>query len=259
MKINFPKKTDEKKFFIKEGMKFLVSLSEKKVKLKDVRVNSQPHLPVLKDLYYLYQLIILNNRTTVLEYGCGWSTLAMHLALMKNKNKNNGVAFTRCGNPFELISLDNSKKFINISKQRIKKFSKNFKKVTFNYSEAVMSKFNGRYCTEYSKHPVVNPDFIYLDGPSQWTIRNKIQNFTLNHFSMMPMVADILKYEHFLTPGTIIVSDGRTANVRFLRSNFQRNWRHYYKKEMDQHYFILDEASLGRWNDEQLSYYRRKR
>ena len=44
-----------------------------------------------------------------------------------------------------------------------------------------------------------------------------------------------------------------------LKSNFQRNWRHYYKKEMDQHYFILDEASLGRWNDEQLSYYRRKR
>ena len=73
---------------------------------------------------------------------------------------------------------------------------------------------------------------------------------------MMPMICNILKFEHFLTPGTIIVSDGRTANVRFLKSNFQRNWKHYYKKEMDQHYFILNETSLGKWNDEQLKYYK---
>lgn len=256
MKINFPKKTNEKNFFIKEGLDFLVPLSKKKINLKDERVNSKPHLPDLKDLYNLYQLIILNNRTTVLEYGCGWSTLVMHLALMKNKKKNNGKVFTRCGNPFELFALDNSKKFINISKIRVKKFSKNYKKVNFKYSKALMTKFNERYCTEYQNHPLLNPDFIYIDGPSQWTVKNKIENFTVNHFSMMPMICNILKFEHFLTPGTIIVSDGRTANVRFLKSNFQRNWKHYYKKEMDQHYFILNETSLGKWNDEQLKYYK---
>ncbi len=256
MKINFPKKTNEKNFFIKEGLDFLVPLSEKKMMLKDIRVSRKPFLPILKDLYYLYQLIILNKRTTVLEYGCGWSTLIMHLALMKNKKKSDGKAFTRAGNPFELFALDNSKKFINISKKRVKKFSKNYKNVTFKYSKALMTKFNGRYCTEYQNHPLLNPDFIYIDGPSQWTVKNKIENFTVNHFSMMPMISNILKFEHFLTPGTIIVSDGRTANVRFLKSNFQRNWKHYYKKEMDQHYFILDEDSLGRWNDEQIKYYK---
>ena len=50
---------------------------------------------------------------------------------------------------------------------------------------------------------------------------------------MMPMLCDILKFEHFLTPGTIILSDGRSANIRFLLSNFQRNWFHIYKKKQD--------------------------
>jgi hypothetical protein len=38
---------------------------------------------------------------------------------------------------------------------------------------------------------------------------------------MMPMLCDILKFEHFLTPGTIILSDGRSADIRFLLSNFK--------------------------------------
>ena len=55
---------------------------------------------------------------------------------------------------------------------------------------------------------------------------------------MMPMISDVLKFEHFLTPGTIIVTDGRTANARFLKANFQRNWSHIHKNKSDQHYFF---------------------
>ena len=80
-----PKPTDYEKFFKNNGLKWMVDLSKKKVFLNDNRVNVNPHLPELKDLYFLYQLIVLNNRTTVLEYGCGWSTLIMHLALLKNE------------------------------------------------------------------------------------------------------------------------------------------------------------------------------
>ena len=40
----------------------------------------------------------------------------------------------------------------------------------------------------------------------------------------MPMSCDILKIEHFLKPGTIIVVDGRAANSRFIKKNLQRNW-----------------------------------
>ena len=257
MKINFPKKVNIKNFFIKEGLGFLIKNSKKKFLLNDERRDPNPYKPDLNDLFYLYQLIILNNRTTVLEYGCGWSTLVMHLALMKNKKRKKNKVFKRCGNPFELFSLDDSKKYINIAKKRVKKHSNNYEKVKFNFSKVIMTKFNEKYCTKYLNHPLLNPDFIYIDGPDQWTIKNKIENFTINNYSMMPMISDILKFEHFLTPGTIIVSDGRTANIRFLKSNFQRNWKYYYKKDMDQHYLLLDEKSLGKWNDEQLNYYKK--
>ena len=256
--LRIPKIVDYKKFFLKNKLGWIVDLSKKKISLKDRRVNKNPHLPELKDLYFLYQLIILNNRTTILEYGCGWSTLIMHLALLKNESRFKKKAFTRCGNPFELFCVDNSKKFLNICKNRIDKFSKKPKKIKFYYSEAKMTKFNNRYCTEYINHPLCNPDLIYIDGPSQWTIKNKIDNFTVNHFSMMPMISDVLKFEHFLTPGTIIVVDGRTANARFLKTNFQRNWTHIHLDKIDQHFFYLKEKPLGKWNKEQLRFYSKK-
>ena len=70
---------------------------------------------------------------------------------------------------------------------------------------------------QFIKDFQVNPDFIYLDGPDQFKIKGKINNFNLNHEDFMPMVSDLLKIE-FLKPGTILVVDGRSANVQFLRS-----------------------------------------
>ena len=70
---------------------------------------------------------------------------------------------------------------------------------------------------EYEKLPRVNPDFIYLDAPNQWKLSGLINNFTTAHPDMMPMSCDIIKFENFLTPGTIIVSDGRTANSFFSK------------------------------------------
>ena len=40
------------------------------------------------------------------------------------------------------------------------------------------------------------------------------------------MVSDILKFEYFYTPGTIIVCDGRAANAKFLKDHFKRNWKY---------------------------------
>ena len=52
------------------------------------------------------------------------------------------------------------------------------------------------------------------------------------------MNSDILQFEHFLTPGTIILFDGRTANARFLKNNFQRNWKYYHDEKNDQIIFF---------------------
>ena len=73
---------------------------------------------------------------------------------------------------------------------------------------------------------------------------------------MMPMSCDILKIEYFLTPGTIIVSDGRSANSQFLIDNFKRKWLHYYDKKSDQHIFYLDAPALGVLNSRQLKFYK---
>ena len=127
-KIKLPKQTNYEKFFESENLSWIIEVSKNKKKLKDYRINANPHPPDLKDLYFLYQTIRLNNRTTILEYGCGWSTLIMHLALMKNKKVNKNKFFSRCGNPYELFSLDASKKFIGIADKRVKKYSKNIKK-----------------------------------------------------------------------------------------------------------------------------------
>ena len=105
--------------------------------------------------------------------------------------------------------------------------------------------------------PKVNPDFIYLDGPDQFKIKGKINNFNLNHEDFMPMVSDLLKIEFFLKPGTILVVDGRSANVQFLRSFFKRKWLYYYVKEIDKHVLYLDSKSLGLANDKLLNFYKR--
>ena len=78
---------------------------------------------------------------------------------------------------------------------------------------------------------------------------------TISDYEMMPMSADILKYENFLTPGTIILSDGRTANTRFLKNNFQRKWEYKEDKVNDQNYFYLKESFLGKINKLQLKFY----
>ncbi len=73
---------------------------------------------------------------------------------------------------------------------------------------------------------------------------------------MMPMVGDLIKVEHFLTPGTIIVSDGRAANAKFLKDNFQRKWIYNNQSNYDQHFFCLDDPSLGKHNNNQILFYK---
>ena len=68
------------------------------------------------------------------------------------------------------------------------------------------------------------------------------------------MSADILSIEHFLVPGTLIVTDGRTANARFLKTNLQRDWYYCHDQEADQHYFELVEEPLGIYNKRQIDF-----
>ena len=72
---------------------------------------------------------------------------------------------------------------------------------------------------------------------------------------MMPMVANIINIEPFLLPGTIILSDGRTSNMRFLKNNFKRNWIYKHDESADQNILYLDEKPIGNINKNFLKFY----
>jgi hypothetical protein len=266
--IKFPKNLVNKeieKFFRDKALSDVIKLYKGKYQTVDDMQLNKPYNIELRDwynLYRLFQFVVLNKRTTVLEFGSGWSSLILNVALNENKNKyldyvKNSL---RRNNLFELFVIENEKKFLNISKKRIRNFIKSKKfinsKVHFSYSDCEVATFNNQFATQYKKLPLCNPDFIYIDGPDQFNVKKKINNFTTAHKDMMPMACDILKIEYFLNPGTIIVIDGRGANAQFLKDNFKRKWLYFNDKKFDQHIFYLNAPSIGKYNDLQLKFYK---
>ena len=263
LKIKNPRKislNNIKKFFSNLGLDEMIkSSNEPELKVNEMKVNN-PYKPDLKDLYRLYYFIINNKRTTVMEFGSGWSSLIMALALSELKKKySKEILKLRRNNPFELFIIENESKFLSITKRRIKKFKENINiKINFLCTDVLMTNYRGIISTEYKKLPTCNPDFIYLDGPDQFKIKGNCNGITIKHIDMMPMNSDILKIEYFLVPGTIIVVDGRGANSSFLKNNLQRKWSYKYDKVFDQHIFILTDQSLGKHNDRLLKFYKNK-
>jgi hypothetical protein len=266
--IKFPKNLVNKeieKFFRDKALSDVIKLYKGKYQTVDDMQLNKPYNIESRDwynLYRLFQFVVLNKRTTVLEFGSGWSSLILNVALNENKNKyldyvKNSL---RRNNLFELFVIENEKKFLNISKKRIRNFIKSKKfinsKVHFSYSDCEVATFNNQFATQYKKLPLCNPDFIYIDGPDQFNVKKKINNFTTAHKDMMPMACDILKIEYFLNPGTIIVIDGRGANAQFLKDNFKRKWLYFNDKKFDQHIFYLNAPSIGKYNDLQLKFYK---
>lgn len=213
--------------------------------------NDQPFEPELMDLIRLHYLCTSRKVVTILEFGCGYSTKIFDHALASNKVKYEDFVKSnlRKSAPFELHSVDNSKKWIKHTKS---KFSLNHTK--FYFAKVRMTTFNDRICTLYDQIPNISPDLIYLDGPSQFGVIGKVRGITTSEIDRLPMAADILTIEHFLLPGCLIVIDGRTANARFLKANLQREWRYTYVGEYDQHFFELIEEPLGKLNAFQVSF-----
>ena len=217
--------------------------------------NNVPFAAELDDLVRLHYLVVSRKVTTILEFGIGKSTVIFDHALQHNKLKHESYVVNnlRRSNPFECHSIDNSKKWIKQCQTSFKT-----ENVTYHFSKCRMGSFNDRICTFYDAIPNVSPDLIYLDAPDQHSVLGDVGGVSTRHKDKMPMSGDILRMEHFLLPGTLIVIDGRTANARFLKANLQRNWAYDYDKNFDQHFFELDEEPLGRHNKKQLEFIRNK-
>lgn len=255
-----PSKRTLEKFFKSLGLAEMVNNSKEKSLKVNQMIRSKPYRPDLKDLYRIFKLIYLNKRITILEYGSGWSTLVMGIALHHLKKKyHNSITKLRRNNPFELFVVENEKKYLKISKKRINSFkTKNSLdiKITFLYSKVKMTEFNGRIATEFEKLPSCNPDFVYLDGPDQFKVKGNINGISTRHKDMMPMACDILKFEYFYNPGTILLIDGRGANAKFLVDQFKRPWRYLNMLKYDQHLFQLVDKPIGIHNKNLLKFYK---
>ncbi len=116
MKIFLPSKKNIKyieNFFRNLNLSELVKLSKKDKPKVNEMIQKLIYRPELKDLYFLYKLITLNKRITVMEIGCGWSSLIIRKALEENKKKfRKKIKNLRRQNHFKCVSIDNEKKWI---------------------------------------------------------------------------------------------------------------------------------------------------
>lgn len=262
-KVSFPINKNIKQiksFFIKLNLESLIKFSSKYSMPINKLIYKQYYTPELIDLYRLYSFIFLNKRTTIVEFGCGWSSIIIAKALSNLKKKySKSIKNLRRQNPFELFIVDNEKKYLNKTSKLFKTFfPTNDVKVHYHYSQVNMTKFNNKIACEYKLLPRCNPDFVYLDGPDQFNIKKFVNNINIGHKDFMPMQCDLLKIENFLQPGTIILSDGRKANTRFLKNNFQRKWFYREDENNDQVIMLLKEKPLGIVGKAMLDFYNKK-
>lgn len=206
------------------------------------------------DLARLHRLCRVRKVTTVLEFGVGYSTQVIAHALAANKQQfGEYVAdYLRRGNPFELHSVDDINSYVQVTKNRLQPELVPY--VHFHVSPVQMTTFSGRICTEYQSLPNICPDLIYIDGPSLGNVTGDINGISTAHIDRLPMMCDILKIEHFLLPGSLIVVDGRAGNARFIKANLQRNWVYYEDPIEEVHFFELQEQALGMLNNRQIEF-----
>jgi hypothetical protein len=216
--------------------------------------TGEPYPIEWADLVRLFALVRLRRVTKVLEFGCGYSTAVIAHGLARNEADHGSEVRDqlRRAEPFMIHAVDAMPQFIDIARRRLG--AELAERVQFHHSAVRMTEFAGRICTSYDTIPNICPDLIYLDGPDQHEVEGSISGISTRHFDRWPLACDILKIEHFLLPGTLILVDGRTANARFLKSNLQREWRYEHDQEGDVHYFEMIEDPLGKWNRRQIEF-----
>ena len=217
--------------------------------------QSTPYIPDVIDLARLHRLIIETKRTKMIEFGCGFSTLIASEAFstLSTLFSTEKLKEIRRNDAFKVFTVDDQKEFIETCKGYFSSELNHF--VDFTYSNVNMTYFKGRIATLYEKLPKSVPDFIYIDGPDQFNVQGSVQGWSTAYFDMVPMSADLLSIEYFLPKGTIVIVDGRSANVGFLLDHLKRPWTYTYHEVVDQHELTLGGRSFGKFNDELIKFH----
>ena len=216
--------------------------------------EEKPFAPEYNDLCRLHYIALSRKCLNILEFGSGFSTviLADAMKILKNNFAEYVKKNLRVDIPFHVFAVEEEQRFLEVTQNRLGEDLSPFASVSRSSIEVILH--DNRIATTYSKLPNISPDFIYLDGPSQFGNTKEINGFSFNSKVRMPMSADILRFEFFLEPGTLILVDGRTANARFLKSYLRRNWAYRHDPSGDIHYFELQEEPLGRFNKKKIEF-----
>lgn len=210
----------------------------------------------LIDLARLHLLVTARKCLNVLELGSGFSSLVIAHAISMNSKNANAIlpSNLRRENPWQLDSVDESEVWLEVTKSRIPSQLNSF--VNFYHRKVVLSSFNDRPATYYQDLPNRAYDFIYIDGPSQYAVADSDRlGFSTSNPGRMPMSADVLRIEHFLQSGTLVLFDGRTANSVFFETNTQKNWKKIRSRKFDQTLFIDKSNVLGKHNEAFLNFW----
>jgi hypothetical protein len=200
-----------------------------------------------RDLKRLHLLITKFRSTTVLEFGCGYSTFVIAQALQENKAWFDSLPNkpkVRNANMFKCFSVDTNLNWIDECKSKLP--PELDKTVGFCYSPCSATLYNGQMGHFYRNLPDIVPDFIYLDGPDPEQIDGSVNGLSWQCPERTPISIDLLFMESTMLPGTAILIDGRTNNARFLARNFRRKWKITSDIEKDYTLMVLNEPALGK-------------
>ncbi|MCP3681618.1 MAG: class I SAM-dependent methyltransferase [bacterium] len=169
--------------------------------------------PKGNDLTVLYKLIKHKKPTTVLELGCGYSTIVIEQALIENKQKSKACA-------------------IDTNKEWIKEVARHTDNVNYLHSPARMRVWNTndgtiqRMYHLFDTLPKIKPDFVYIDGPAP----KEVINWKM---PAVPISFDLYYYERIFDVGTTVLIDGRVVNTVWLYRILKRPWAMIYSFEAD--------------------------
>lgn len=218
--------------------------------------NVEPFSPDYCDLAKLHFLTRKRKSIEVLEFGSGFSTVILAHAMKLNSNDFLAEVQGKFRNssPFCCVSVEENQFFFNTTTRYLEMSNLGgFGKLVLSSVSGI--EHRGRVATIYDSIPAVAPDFVFLDGPSQFAWTGSIRNVQTNDVRRMPMSADLIAIEYYLEPGTIVLVDGRTSNARFLRDFFRRRWVYAHDIEQDLSCFVLDEPPIGLLNRAKMQFW----
>ena len=208
----------------------------------------EPYPAVPADLDSLSIILVRTNRLNILEYGVGHSTMvfARHIYRMQEHPLWVNVDLPDPAFPIEANVVDASMEYIGYWAKRLVEEYQDFADglVTFHHKRPELVNIGNQIVSCYPYMPKVPPDFIYIDAPERE--QTKMPD------AFEPIIGDVLRYEAFLMPNTIIVIDGRAMQARFLFRNLKNTWAYRYCPERDQHFFVQSEGWLGLPKHERL-------